>query len=56
MEQTIRAVIQNLKYLFAEKSSLNGFSDWDTFIGCIVALENVANALQQPQEEITEGE
>lgn len=49
--QTILAVAQNLKRLFADKSSLNGFDDWDNLIGCVVALENVANALQQPKEE-----
>lgn len=53
--QTIQAVIQNLKSLFSEKASLNGFDDWDNFIGCVVALENVANALQQPDEETAEG-
>lgn len=51
MEQTIQAVIQNLKALFANKSQLEGFSDWDTFIGCIMALESVATELQSQKEE-----
>lgn len=50
MEQTIQAVIQNLKALFANKSQLEGFSDWDTFIGCILALEGVVTELQTKEE------
>ena len=55
--QTIEAVIQNLKALFKEKDHLNGVDDWDTFIGCLVALEKVGAALQiseQPAEENAE--
>ena len=58
--QTIEAVIQNLKALFKEKDHLKGVDDWDTFIGCLVALEKVGAAIQieeqaaQPAEENAE--
>lgn len=55
--QTIEAVIQNLKALFKEKDHLNGVDDWDTFIGCLCALEKIGVELQQAEktEENTEG-
>lgn len=52
--KTVLAVIQTLKNLFSEKASLNGFDDWDSLIGCVVALDNVANALRQPEEKAEE--
>lgn len=52
--QTVVSVIQNLKNLFKDKDRLVGFEDWDNFLGCLVALEGVVNALQQHDEETAE--
>lgn len=58
MDQQIIQVIQNLRALFANKDRLVGIGDWDCLIGCLIALENIAAALQtagsQPQEETAE--
>lgn len=58
MYTSIMQVIQNLKAIFKTKDRLVGFDDWDCLIGCIIALENIAAALQtagsQPQEETAE--
>lgn len=53
-KQTIFAVIQNLRELFKDKDRLVGVDDWDSFIGCLIALQGVAEAL--PQEEETTAE
>jgi len=50
-EQTIEAVIENLKGLFRDKDRLVGVDDWDTFIGCICALEKVKQALTIVEQE-----
>ena len=44
--QTIAAIVQTLRGLFEEKDRLVGVKDWDSFIGCLIALENLANELQ----------
>lgn len=54
-KQTIFAVIQNLRELFKDKDRLVGVDDWDSFIGCLIALQGVAEALPQ-EEETTAGE
>lgn len=54
--QTIAAVNINLRNLFKDKDRLSGVDDWDNFIGCLMALEDVVNALQEQstQEKNTE--
>lgn len=47
--QTIAAIVQTLRGLFAEKDRLCGVNDWDSFIGCLIALENLANELQNTE-------
>lgn len=54
MKETLMAVIQTLCRLFENKAELRGFSDWDRFVGCIQALEQIANNL--PEEEVNESE
>lgn len=54
MKDTLMAVIQTLCRLFENKAELRGFSDWDRFVGCISALEQIANNL--PEEEANESE
>ncbi len=54
MKDTLIAVIQTLCRLFQDKAELRGFSDWDRFVGCIQALEQIANNL--PEEEVNESE
>ena len=44
-QEKIRAVIQTIHDLFAEKSELKGIDDWDRLIGCIMTLQSVANEL-----------
>lgn len=51
MYTSIMQVIQNLKAIFKTKDRLVGFDDWDCLIGCIIALENVAAALQAAEEQ-----
>lgn len=54
--QTIATVNVNLRNLFKDKDHLVGVDDWDNFIGCLMALEDVVNALQEQrsQEKSTE--
>lgn len=54
MEQTIQmlcVVIQNLRNLFSNKDRLVGVDDWDSFIGCLIALENIGVTLQKLANE-----
>lgn len=51
MKDTILLVIQQLKDLFKDKAELKGFDDWDTFIGCIIALEKIADQMEDTDEE-----
>lgn len=44
--QTLMAVVNQLKSLFADKGELKGFNDWDSFVGCVIALERVIQELQ----------
>lgn len=44
--ETITAVIETIKSLFANGGELKGFDDWDALIGCVVALEQVKQNLQ----------
>ncbi len=48
--QTITAIVQTLRSLFEGKDNLVGVNDWDSFIGCLIALENLANEIQDNQE------
>lgn len=54
MKDTLIAVSQTLRGLFANKSELVGFDDWDKMVGCIMAIEQVANNLSE-QEGVTNG-
>lgn len=51
MRDTLLDVAQTLRYLFENKSSLDGFSDWDRFIGCVILLEQIATAIPDSNEE-----
>lgn len=51
MVETINAVIRNLRELFKDKDSLVGVDDWDSFIGCLIALQSVASELQTQEEK-----
>ena len=44
--RNIRMVANALKNLFADKSNLSGFNDWDTLIGCVMMLEQTAGQLE----------
>lgn len=46
------AVISELEALFADKAELRGLNDWDAYIGCLLALKQVANDLNsEPKGE-----
>lgn len=49
--ETLTAVIQQLREIFLEKSELKGYDDWDKFLGCIAALQQVAQSLTEPTDE-----
>lgn len=51
MKETLMAVIQTLCRLFESKAELRGFSDWDRFVGCISALEQIVNMLPDEKTE-----
>lgn len=57
MKETLISVIRTLVGLFEDKAELRGFNDWDKFVGCIMALEKIANSIpdQTPESE-KEGE
>ena len=52
--QTLFAIIQQLRDLFKDKDRLVGVDDWDCFIGCLIALQNVAESLPQEEEKTAE--
>jgi len=52
MKETLMAVSQTLRGLFANKSELVGFDDWDKMVGCIMAIEQVANSIPEPESEV----
>ena len=54
--QTILQVAKQLRGLFADKGELRGLDDWDSLLGCIVALEALAIDLQNVDEETNDGE
>lgn len=56
MKETLVAVINTLCGLFDDKAELRGFSDWDKFVGCIIALDRLANSIpdQKPETEVTD--
>lgn len=63
--QTIAAIITSLRGLFKDKDRLIGVDDWDTFIGCLMLLEEVGNSftesntnavVEKPEETTAEGE
>lgn len=54
MRDTLLDVAQTLRSLFENKSSLDGFSDWDRFIGCVILIEQVAQKI--PEEHIPNDE
>lgn len=49
MKDTLMAVSQALRSLFADKSELVGFDDWDKFVGCIITIERIANSIQEEE-------
>lgn len=55
MKDTLMPVSQTLRGLFANKSELVGFDDWDKMVGCIMAIERVANSIQEPEEVKNDG-
>lgn len=54
--QTLTAVSNQLKTLFADKGELKGFSDWDAFIACVIGIDQVVKQLESQQETPTVGE
>lgn len=52
--ETLIAVANQLQSIFKDKSDLNGYNDWDRFIGCVVTILTVANALSEQPEVVTE--
>lgn len=58
MKETLIAVIQTLCGLFEDKAELRGINDWDKFIECIIALQQLANSLpdkKQKSEVVNDG-
>ena len=45
--QTLTAVSNQLKTLFADKGELKGINDWDALIGCVVGINQVIQELQE---------
>lgn len=54
--QALITAANQLRELFADKSELKGFDDWDVFIGSIVLIEGVAAQLQRENETEEESE
>ena len=50
--QTLKAVIQQLRNIFLDKHELKGYDDWDSFFGCINAIESVAQDLESAEEQV----
>lgn len=51
MKETLTAIIQTLCGLFEDKAELRGINDWDKFIECIIALQQMANGLPDKKQE-----
>lgn len=54
--QTLTAVSNQLKTLFADKGELKGFNDWYAFISCAIEIDQVVEQLKLQQESPTTGE
>jgi hypothetical protein len=54
--QMLSAVIITLRGLFKDKDRLVGVDDWDAFIGCLMQLEVIGNALIEPEQTETTAE
>ena len=50
--ETLFAVIQQLREIFLNKSELKGYDDWDSFFGCINAIERVAQDMESAEEQV----
>lgn len=48
--QKIVAVDNTLRNLFKNKGELSGVDDWDRLIGCLMALEDIAQKLKALDE------
>lgn len=54
--KTIAQIILALRGLFKDKDRLVGVSDWDTFIGILMLLEQLGESLREQEEQnSTEG-
>ena len=51
MKNQLIAVISTLCGLFEDKAELRGFSDWDKFVGCIIALQQIVNSIPEQTSE-----
>lgn len=49
--EKLYAVLAQLRSIFIQKSELKGYDDWDSFFGCINAIEDVARYLNQAEKE-----
>ena len=52
MKNQLIAVINTLCGLFKNKAELRGFNDWDQFVGCIMALQQIANSIPDKKTEM----
>lgn len=52
MKNQLVAVINTLCGLFKDKAELRGFADWDQFVGCIMALQQIVNSIPDPKPEM----
>lgn len=51
MKESLYSVISTLCGLFEDKAELRGINDWDKFIECIIALQQMANGLPDQKQE-----
>lgn len=51
MKEALKAVIQTLQNLFANKGELKGLNDWDRLIECIIILERIAESIPENTQE-----
>lgn len=56
LSEKLLAVIAQLRGIFMQKSELKGYDDWDAFFGCINAIEDVAQHLDQAEKAQAESE
>ena len=50
--EVLTAVIQQLREIFLEKSEIKGYDEWNSFFGCINAIQTVATALAEDGEKL----